>query len=489
LLNIKFWNFAKKNNSTKIPSGNWTELQCELKDECSMLAPVIRLRNAATSVSWNYCYIPGFGRYYFINDWRWINGCWEASCSVDVLGSWKQEIGSESMYILRHNSTTDFNGLITDTIYPATNNYSTINEVLPGSWAPSIQGGIYILGVMSSDDTRAVGAISYFAMTSAQFGDLKDMLFSDNNLITMGLAASDGHGGITPLVNDMSMEVLKTMYNPYQYIVSCIWLPLGISDISHSAMETTLKIGWWDYTLDNYPIFAQQLNLLNMEYTTIPEHPQAATRGEYLNYAPYTRISVFGRFGTVAIDNSYLKAGWRLNFSYYVDVVTGQCRVEINTWDPNLQNPYVYILAERTFLLGVPIQLSQVGVDYLGSTLAAVDATASVIGSLTRLDIGGAISSAAHGVYNTLQSSMPIVETSGANGSFLTPYRLTRISYHFYQIADEDIGHKGRPLCAVRTINTLSGYVLCADGEIDIGCTEGERSAIQNYLTSGFFWE
>ena len=121
--------------------------------------------------------------------------------------------------------------------------------------------------------------------------------------------------------------------------------------------------------------------------------------------------------------------------------------------------------------------------------MAAVDATAGVISSLTRFDVGGAISSAAHGVYNTLQSSMPIVETSGANGSFLTPYKLTRISYHFYQIADEDIGHKGRPLCAIRQINTLSGYILCADGEIDIPCTEEERAAIQNFLTSGFFWE
>ena len=58
-----------------------------------------------------------------------------------------------------------------------------------------------------------------------------------------------------------------------------------------------------------------------------------------------------------------------------------------------------------------------------------------------------------------------------------------------YEIVDEDIGHKGRPLCASRQLNTLSGYILCADGETDIPCTEEERRMIAGYLTSGFFWE
>lgn len=485
MLNIKFWNFAKKNNSTKIPSGNWTELTCELKDDCSMLSPVIRLRNAATSISWNYCYIPSFGRYYFINDWKWIGGCWEAYCTIDALGSWKQEIGTESMYVVRLDSTTDYNSLITDTLYPATNDYETQDTVLLNSWAPTIQAGIFILGIISSEDTSAVGAISYYAMTSAQFGALKDMLFSDQNLYKMGITDALGQ----MVVNDMSKEIFKTMYNPFQYIVSCTWFPFTVSDITHSAMQTTLKLGWWEYQLNNYPVYAQQVNLLSAEYTTIPAHPQSAARGDYLNYEPYTRITVYGRFGTVALDTSYFKAGWRLNFSYYVDLITGQARVEISTWDPNEYNPLVHMVAERNFLMGVPIQLSQVGVDYLGAALSSVDTVAGVMSGVARLDAGFAISAAAHGVYNTIQAKMPQVETAGANGSFLVPYQLTRISYHFYQIADEDIAHKGRPLCEIRTINTLSGYVQCADPEFDIACTEEERSIIGGYLTGGFFWE
>jgi hypothetical protein len=104
-------------------------------------------------------------------------------------------------------------------------------------------------------------------------------------------------------------------------------------------------------------------------------------------------------------------------------------------------------------------------------------------------DAGLALSSAAHGIYNTIQAKMPVVETSGANGSFLGPYKLTRVCFHFYKIVDEDRAHKGRPLCALRQLNTLSGYALCADGELDIACTEDEKSMITSYLTGGFFWE
>ena len=485
LLNIKFWNFAKKNNSTKIPSGNWTELSCELKDDCNMIAPVLRIRNAAASISWNYCYIPGFGRYYFINDWKWVAGCWEAYCTIDALASWKTELGTETMYVLRRDSTTDFDPLITDTMYPATNDYSIQETVIPGTWAPTIANGVYIVGIISAEDTSAVGAVSYYALSSAQFGDLKDMLFSDTNLTIMGLTNGQGIMQVT----DMSKEIFKTMYNPYQYIVSCIWFPLSLNSFPHGDMETTLKIGWWQYGINNYPVFAQQINLLNAEYTYIPSHPQAAARGDYLNYEPYTSIVIYGRFGTMVVDNSKVKAGWRLNFSYYIDSITGQCRVEVRSWDENAQNPNTVTLGERNFMLGVPIQLSQVGVDYLGGALATLDTAAGVMRGIRYADAGLALSSAAHGVYDTIKSKMPIMETSGANGSFLTPYKLTKVAYHFYKIVDEDLSHKGRPLCALRQLNTLSGYVLCADGEFDVSCTEEERGIIANYLTSGFFWE
>ena len=103
--------------------------------------------------------------------------------------------------------------------------------------------------------------------------------------------------------------------------------------------------------------------------------------------------------------------------------------------------------------------------------------------------ITGAIAGVANGIYNTLQSAMPQVETSGQNGSFLAPVNNTHVVEQFYKIVDEDISHRGRPLCELRQLNTLSGFILCAEGDIDISCYDNERKEIIRYLTEGFFWE
>lgn len=490
-LNVRFYTFSKKNNSTKVPVGNWTQLTCDLKDDCNMLSPILRIRNAAIDKTWNYCEIPDFRRYYFITDMRWVGACWEISCTVDALASWKTQLGAQSMYVLRRDSTTDFDPMITDTIYPATNEIELEQYAIPSVFVNDIASGIYVVGIISGNAANTVGAISYYAMSAAEFGQLKNALLSDSNLITMGIAEYDaGAGELAPLITDMSLELLKAMYNPYQYIASCMWFPIPKSAISSTAVST-IKIGWWEYSLSGNLITAQSIDLTQGP-TYIHQHPQAATRGDYLNYAPYTKCTVFGIFGTTPLDLSYFdRDDDTLSLDYIIDLITGQSRVRFYSYKSSEQSPHHHYICEKDFLCGVPVQLAQIATDYLGATVAAFDATANTIQNAVSLNIGGAISSAAHGIYNTVNASMPQLSTSGTNGSFMiiNSKMMTTFSYQFYKIVDEDIGHKGRPLCAIRQLNTLSGYVLCADGDFDIACTEEERRMISGYLTSGFFWE
>ena len=494
-MTIKLYSgFTKKKNSTKLPGENATsiDLTGTLKEPCSVMSPVFKINRRspdAVPCGYTYAYISKFNRYYFVQDVTWNEPFWEISLSLDVLGSHRTQIGASSQYVLRTNSTgSDFNGLISDTMYPANNDFASSQSVIQNnSFVSDISQGIYIVGIISGDGTsngNPVGAISYYAMTASEFATLKSTLLSDSNLQAMGLETSG-----TWNMDDMSKEIFKTMYNPFQYIASCMWFPITKSNIS-GATHSGIKIGWWTYSsVAGSKVYAQTVTFNNSEQVTVPAHPQAATRGAYLNYAPYTRIQMYGRFGSMPVDTSYVKAGYKINIGYTIDIITGQCRMWVSTWDPNLTSPTVTTIGERTFMLGVPIQLAQIGVDYLGTTIAAIDTVANTVSAASRLDVGGTISSAAHGIYNTLQSSMPQMSTSGSNGSFIAPFTNTTVVFHHYKIADEDIEHKGRPLCAIRTINTLSGYVLCADGEFDISCLNEERDMITGYLTSGFFWE
>ena len=498
-MNIVLYNsFEKKENSTKKPDNLTPHLTVsgDLREPCSMISPVFaikRMNPDITPFPYTYAYIADFNRYYFVKDWSWRDGLWECRLEVDVLATYKLQIGTTSEYILRTDSTTDYNGEITDTTYPATTDVETETLSYTNVFTNDLTVGCYIVGIISGNQTQSVGAISYYLMTSAQFGALKHALFSDDNLEIMHIAERDiTTGDLVPLITDMSLELLKTMYNPYQYIVSCMWYPfpenLIPNDKKHS--ENPIKIGWWDYPISGYRLYAQTIDVAEQPIQFIA-HPQSATRGEYLNYEPYTKRTLVGRFGSVALDSFSFKINDTIDVMYAIDLITGQCRTKIG----RMRNQNYDLLTDRQFLLGVPIQIAQVGTDYLGTAVSAINTlpsltagaiagTASGTGAIT-----GALLFGASGIYNTLQSAMPQVETSGSNGSFLSADYATHCITQFFKIVDEDITHRGRPLCEIRTINTLSGFVLCAEGDVDISCLDEERSMIKNYLTSGFFWE
>ena len=501
-----YWNFYKKDNSTKQPSpgvGHTEESMTVtgyLREPCSVMRPVVTFTpNPFSSNSFynpariTYAYIATFDRYYWVEDWSWENGVWTCSMKVDVLATYRNNIGQSEQYILRTDSTSTFNGYITDTMYPATNNFSINEYIMQSPFTDDIEVGCFIVGIISSNSVSNVGAISYYAMSSAQFGDLNNTLLSDVNLEIMDIIDANGHS----LITDMSQQVLKTMYNPFQYIVSCMWFPFDSDAIADTHTVYTIPIGWWDYNLSGELLYAQTQEF--GETGPLIYHPQAGERGTYLNYAPYTRRTLLGRFGTVALDSSYYRIADHITISYLVDLITGKCLAKIGVYsqDPEEDDPEITIVAEREFLIGVPIQIAQIGRDYLGAISTAISAVSNITGSaVSGLATGskggavlGAIDSTASGIYNTINSLMPIVETSGSNGTFIVAENDTRVLTQFFRIAEEDIEHKGRPLCETRRINTLSGYILCSDGELDLTAFEDERQAVNKFLTTGVFWE
>ena len=486
--------FAKKENSTKQPTSSTLTLGIQgiLKEPCSIMTPVVkieRLTSDAMPFDYTYARWVEADRYYFIEDWVWQDGLWEVHMKEDVLATFKTQIGAETEYVLRTDSTTNFNGEIIDTTYPATTDIVTNSYSLTNIFTTDITVGCYIVGIISGGQTNAVGAISYYAMDSTQFGALKNKLFSDDNLEIMGIIDSAGQA----LVTDLSQEVLKTLYNPYQYIVSCIWFPFGKNAITTKTTVSAIKIGWWEYPLSGDRLYAQTLEIGNEQFA-ITAHPQAS-RGSYLNFSPYTKRTLIGRFGTVAVDNSCFVVGNKINISYMVDLITGQCYTRIAVRNESVSPPAEKLIAERNFLLGVPIQIAQVGTDYLGTAVQAIGTAGSVFsGAISGIASGkgaiaGAIAGGASGIYNTLETAMPQVETGGQNGSFLAPVNNTHVVEQFFQIVDEDIHHRGRPLCELKQLNTLSGFILCAEGELDISCYDNERKEIVKHLTTGFFWE
>lgn len=81
------------------------------------------------------------------------------------------------------------------------------------------------------------------------------------------------------------------------------------------------------------------------------------------------------------------------------------------------------------------------------------------------------------------------LQTSGTNGSIaqytVHPYFVQK----WRIVADDDNTQKGRPLCQVKTLNTLSGFIMIDTPDISLPCMEPERQQIASFMTGGFFFE
>ena len=114
-----FYTFTKRINSTAVPASGGTSYNIILKEDSGLLQPEIFLKwtGSGSPCAFNYVHIPDFQRYYWISNWTYSERQWGASLSVDVLASWKTQIGAAEKYVLRSYAESDPHVL--DKLYPA----------------------------------------------------------------------------------------------------------------------------------------------------------------------------------------------------------------------------------------------------------------------------------------------------------------------------------------------------------------------------------
>ena len=159
---VDLYTLSKRDNSTKQPTGTPAEYDCILKDGCSIFTPAIKLDLGLASDPsvYNYAYIPAFGRYYFIEDWFFSDRLWIANMRVDVLATYKTQIGSSSLYVMRAAGAND--GDIIDTLYPAKTGCSFASDTKSNPW----QASCFVIGVVSAN--AAFGSMKFYALDAGR---------------------------------------------------------------------------------------------------------------------------------------------------------------------------------------------------------------------------------------------------------------------------------------------------------------------------------
>lgn len=471
---ILYSNVNKRPNSTFQPDiQDGITVQGELKEETSFLTPVIRfspniVQGVFSPNAFNYAQIRYWTRYYYITDWTFVNGCWEATMAVDVLASFKTQIATTSAYVLRSSSASD--GNIVDGRYPIKTNTSIVNTVMGQEM--DINHGCYILGITNcTNSLYRKGCNEYYAMTESELNNLLQFLYS---------------GSIYQMssIYDISEGLFKSIMNPLQYITSCIWIPVEANIISPNS-PTNIDIGYWQNISGVTGRILEGTVTAALDYYQLPTHPQAATRGNYLKFAPYTKHTLyFPPFGEIPINTTYTNVGNYLCIQYSLDVINGQSNLRLSMQNTNTQVDHTQAkaFAERAGQAGIPIQLTQVNTGILNGVSAGINSVVSAVSGNYLGAAAGIIGAASDLMENRAYSL-------GYNGSFIETYDYPLLVSEFNLLADEDNAEFGRPLCQVRTLGTLSGYIECADDDHAFNCSMAERDKINSYLKSGFFYE
>lgn len=571
-------NVGKKLNSTKIPTYGYydeIDLTVELKAVTNLFTPSLvisadtftdGLGHIVNPMQYNYCYLPDFQRYYFVRSWSWILGRWECALEVDLLASFKTEIGNSSLYVLR--SYSEYDPDIVDTKYPVKaqgadttyqqRSYGSVYNVWNTNiYSSSISDGFFRVSIVNNDSS-AIGAVSHYAISGSVMAELMNKLYSAPTWMNITDA-------------NISEDLQKMMFNPMQYITSVIWIPTGY-DVTGETAVHTIPYGWWSITLTGsvYRITTGKMQKTVSESIAVIHHPQYGVKRHWLQLSPYTTAALyFTPFGFIPIDTSKIYDATHVDIEVRVDIITGMGTLILSSHKTaGGITTYGGVFYTTTSMVGVPITIAQMSVNWdtlksastwvgaagvalavgglqdglndlknglidgvrdlfsgasskyvpyedrvvsgLGGGVAlnppntfanSLRLTNEIVSGLQRGLAGAGAASNETSLLDTLKgiagdigsaalSAAGTCVSSGSSGGFAALSEMLFIQWYFQRIVNTDDVNYGCPLCQNKKINTLSGFILCQNGnDLQVSCTPAERQALCAFMEAGFFYE
>lgn len=488
MFNVTFYSFSKKLNSTARPTGAGTTYACKAKGPFDKLSPVLELQIALSTIpTFNYASFDG--RFYRVTAWTNDGPLWACSLQIDALATWKTSIGAQSIYVFR--SATSYDGDIVDTLYPPIAKYRRFRVTLPRMWtldaasALAAQGtGLFVLGIAGEGQTR------FYGFTATNLDTFLSNLFSPtyyNEVL--------GEFGAT------EYPEAKVAVNPLQYVSSIRFFPCGFGvpgtawALHVTGSVSSIPVGpvavagvaniftavgaYPDQTSYNSTYFDVDISGTDFR------HPQADERGDFLQLNPFTSYeAVIPPWGIVQIDSADLLEADYLRVRITVDIRSGSGVLTLSA----LHGTREVVLCRSTAQVGIECPLSQV-VTPGASTLSIVGGVASTLLSAVSGNVVGAVSGLHNTIGSAVSGSIPHLSVVGSQGSGAAMAGDPHLSVTHRYLAPDDLAGRGRPLCQVRRIDTIPGYIMGDPDEISLACTPSELSTIRAAVAGGFFYE
>lgn len=452
-----FGYFAKDDDSTKRPAGNFGDYitNIRLKEPTSTTHPVLIVEATA-----QYNYVLTGNKYYFINEIiRVTDKISEYHCSVDVLATYKNQIGEAYEYVTRATRRND--PMLIDTKYPMTAERWIENTVVSSihNQMVSTLNDWFMVGLFGRGGSS--GSVTYYAMTAGQFNNLLLDMFDISNYSIS--------------IDEVSYGLQKALLNPIQYLASVQYFPFNDKP---SGTLTNVKFGFWSSTATGFLITNANRIMRFTGNATIPEHPKMASVGTFMNGSPYTRRTLYCyMFGSIPLDPAFFLDSDHntVHLSIIVDTFTGLGELVVS----NSDGAFVY---KGQAQMGVSVQISQNAINYM----QGLTSVGGAVGSIVSGNVLGAISSIA----SAASSMMPQITTTGTVGSAVSYARPPVIVSEFNNIAEVNPILFGRPLCRYTQIKELeNGFVQIEEPKFETIALKEELDSIKEHMRRGFYYE
>ena len=423
----------------------------------------------------NYCLFEG--RYYFVTDIvQQSNHKYEISATIDVLATYKDAIRGYNTFVER--SASDYDLFVHDNyVFNSTANQEEYSYQFQ---YPSTDNfyyyGCYVVRVVSGD-----GIIGY-AMDIDGLKELVDFLFSD-----------------TPYdAGELADDVVKTFFNPFQYIVDVMWFPVlktKLSNPIHYVDE--VQFGWWKWNPDSAVVeVTTDVTTLGSSLNGISHH-----YGDFRDYEPQWtqyKLSLPG-VGVVELEPNIMALP-SLNLICRIDVLSGGVIWNLVSRDGSAQQPYAVerVVAQFNGQIGVSVQIGQLTAD-LNGIVSSVSSTVHNFVGAASMGKYNPIGSSVNIITDAIVGAIDITESacqpqSSINGSRGNMAQIRenlppKLSVTVYKSTGLVTANSGRPLYQYRTLGNLSGYVKCGAASLEISGFKGERERVNALLNSGFYME
>ena len=458
-MTLKTWAFAKKKNSTAQPSGTAREYAVYMKENTSIENPVFIL---GTGIDAGISYCQAFGNYYFIDDIVMLtkDQC-ELHCSIDVLATHKTAIGNYTAHIDRCASASGYDTMIYDSAISQSQqiiseNCETTNMFTSGHTSTT---GVYVLKVVGAYGSNT-GGIAMYLLSPSELEEVLDFMFTDGNF--------------PDLLTD---SMVKSFFNPFQYIVGLHWFPLSKAAFGTLSVGS-VKFGWWATDEDTYNII-NDLTISAGGNITIPLLYYSDFRSYH---AGFTQMNLFiPTVGQIPIDPSLLsRTGGNLQIGLTIDIATGNTLA--NVWvvfTSGVQD----LIGSYKGKMGCSILIGQVNGEAGTLLSSAIQTATGVVTENPAAMVGGV-----EGVIGSYNPPASVLGNYGGRESVAYQH-LAILSFRTYKSGELLTNVYGRPSHKNLQISTLSGFIKCQAASIALDAPDTEIEKVNNYLNGGFYYE